>query len=264
VLKFNDLIGLPWGSQVFSHQGSPFMLLQPSLGDLLRETPRNTQIMYAKDIGFTLLTMGIGPGSTVVEAGTGSGALTTALAWTVGPQGKVISYDNREKMQVLARKNLTRLGMAERVEFKLRDIVEGFDEREMDALFLDVPNAYDYIEQVRAALKMGGYFGCILPTTNQVASLLSALRRYDFGFVDVCEIMLRYYKPSDTRLRPSDRMVAHTGYLIFARPILAGQTVVPPTKKAPGAGVVAANQVVSRSPEDNEEPAESAEENSDD
>ena len=54
VLKHDDLIGKPWGSQVFSHQGSPFFLLQPSLADILTELPRNTQIMYPKDIGFIL------------------------------------------------------------------------------------------------------------------------------------------------------------------------------------------------------------------
>ena len=95
----------------------------------------------------------------------------------------------------------------------------GFDETNADALFLDVPNPYDYMVQVRQALKPGGFFGTILPTTNQVQLLLLALHRQQFAFVEVCEIMLRHYKPVSTRLRPTDRMVAHTGYLIFARPV---------------------------------------------
>jgi tRNA (adenine57-N1/adenine58-N1)-methyltransferase len=78
---------------------------------------------------------------------------------------------------------------------------------------------HDYLPQVRAALKPGGYFGSILPTTNQVSMLLVALKRERFGFIDVCEIILRYYKPVPERLRPTDRMVAHTGYLIFARSV---------------------------------------------
>ena len=68
-LSHNDLIGKPWGSRVFSHMGSEFVLLQPSLADLLVETRRNTQIMYPKDIGFILLSMDIGPGKHVLEAG---------------------------------------------------------------------------------------------------------------------------------------------------------------------------------------------------
>lgn len=219
-INYDDLIGLPWGSQIFSHKGSSFFLLQPSLADLLKDTRRNTQIMYPKDIGFTLVTMGIGPGTQVVEAGTGSGALTTALAWAVGETGQVISYEIRDEMQNLARKNLRRLGLEHRVAFKSRDIGEGFDETDVDALFLDVQKAYDYIGQARQALKPGGHFGCILPTANQVEKVLTALFQYDFAFVDVCEIILRYYKPVPERLRPTDRMVAHTGYLVFGRPML--------------------------------------------
>ncbi|MCL4560440.1 MAG: tRNA (adenine-N1)-methyltransferase [Chloroflexi bacterium] len=223
VLNHDDLIGLPWGSQVFSHQGSAFFLLQPSLGDLLREIKRNTQILYPKEIGFILVQMGIGPGQHVLEAGTGSGALTTALAYMVGKEGHVTSYEARPEFQRLAQSNLKRAGLEDRVTFKLKDIQEGFEDRKSTRLILDVANPYDYMAQVRAALKPGGFFGSILPTTNQVAKLLIALRQERFAFLDVCEIMLRYYKPEPDRLRPTDRMVAHTGYLIFGRPILLSE-----------------------------------------
>ena len=220
IVQHDDLIGQPWGSQIFTHLGKTYFILQPSLSDLLRDLKRNTQIMYPKDIGFVLVTMGIGPGVHVLEAGTGSGALTIALAWAVGPQGRVTSYDQRPEMQNLARKNLERLGLIERVTLKQRDIAEGFDEQNVDALFLDVPNPYDYLLQARQALKPGGYFGTILPTVNQITRLLDAFHQYNYAFVDVCEIMLRYYKTVSERFRPTDRMVAHTGYLAFARPML--------------------------------------------
>ncbi len=219
-LNHNDLMGKPWGSRVFSHLGSQFVLLQPSLADILIETRRNTQIMYPKDIGFILISMDIGPGKHVLEAGTGSGSFTTALAFTVGVQGKVTTYESRAEFQHLAHKNLDRLGLADRVEFKLRDISEGFDERNVDAVFLDLPNPQDYILQAKEALKPGGYLGSILPTTNQVSTLLIALRRSNFAFIEVCEILLRYYKAVADRLRPTDRMVAHTGYLVFSRSIV--------------------------------------------
>ena len=219
VLKHDDLIGKPWGSQVFSHTGAPFFLLQPSLSDILNELPRTTQILYPKDIGYILIQMGVAPGQTVMEAGTGSGSMTIALATAVGADGNVISYEQKPDVQNLARKNVERIGLASRVTFKLRDIQEGFDESDADAFFLDVQNPFDYIGQVRNALKPGGFFGTILPTFNQVEKSLLALRKNKFAFIEVCELILRYYKPDASRLRPTDRMVAHTGFLVFARKI---------------------------------------------
>jgi tRNA (adenine57-N1/adenine58-N1)-methyltransferase len=216
-ISHNDLIGKTWGTRIDSHLGSPFILLQPSLSDILVETRRNTQIMYPKDIGFILITMDIGPGKRIIESGTGSGSFTTALAFAVGPQGRVFSYESRSEFQHLAKKNLERLGLADRVDFKLRDIIEGYDEHNVDAVFLDLPNPQDYLMQAKQALKPGGYLGSILPTTNQVSTLLIALRRANFAFIEVCEILIRFYKAHADRLRPTDRMVAHTGYLIFAR-----------------------------------------------
>ena len=220
VLQHDDIIGKPWGSRLYSHNGSPFFLMRPGLSDLLKQTKRNTQIMYPKDIGYIVMVMGIGPGVRVLEAGTGSGALTTALAYLVGDSGKVISYERREQMQNLARKNLDNLGLLDRVELKSGDILDGFEERDMDAIFLDIPNPYDYIPQVKASLKLGGFFGTILPTTNQVGGMLAALHTNDFAFIEVCEVLLRFYKPDYERLRPTDRMVAHTGYLVFARSVM--------------------------------------------
>lgn len=219
VLKHDDLIGKPWGSQVFSHTGAPFFLLQPSIADLLNDLPRNTQILYPKDIGYILIQMGISEGQTVMEAGTGSGSMTIALANAIGPQGRVISYEHKPDTQNLARKNLERVGLASRVDFKLRDIQEGFDETDADAFFLDVQNPFDYIPQVRDALKSGGFFCTLIPTVNQVEKVLLALRKNHFAFVEVCELLLRYYKTNPSRLRPTDRMVAHTGFLVFARKI---------------------------------------------
>ena len=225
VVKHDDLIGKTWGSQIFSHNGSAFFLLQPSLPDLLKNTKRATQIMYPKEIGYILLHMGIIPGTKVIEAGTGSGSFTAALAFYVGEKGSVYSYEVNEKTQSIARKSLAKLHLTERVEFKVKDISEGFDESDVDAVFLDVANSYDYMHIVKKALKPGGYLGCILPTMNQVVKLLITLRQNDFAFVDVCDISLRYYKSEPLRFRPADRMISHTGYLIFARSVTIDRTM---------------------------------------
>jgi tRNA (adenine57-N1/adenine58-N1)-methyltransferase len=218
-LAHDDLIGAEYGTEVFSHRGHGFFLLEPSTDDLIREIKRSSQIIYPKDAGFILMKLAVRPGQTVMEAGTGSGGMTTMLAQAVGPAGRVVTYEIRDDMQRNAMRNIERAGLSDRVTFKLRDIALGFDETDADAFFLDVPNPWDYTGQVRRALKGGGFFGSILPTTNQVSTLLSALERDRYEFVEVCELLLRYYKAVPERLRPADRMVAHTGFLIFARPI---------------------------------------------
>jgi tRNA (adenine57-N1/adenine58-N1)-methyltransferase len=225
IVSHDDLIGKQWGSQVYSHLGNPFYLLQPALGDLIIATRRTTQILYPKDIGFIIVSMGIGPGQHVVEAGTGSGAMTTALAYAVGLQGHVTTYEMRPEMLNLARKNLTHLGLQDRVTFKQADIKDGFDEQNIISLFMDIPTPENFIPQVRDTLTPGGFFGCIVPTTNQLMNLLPVLRHEDFAFIEICEILLRYYKPVPKRLRPTDRMVAHTGFLVFARPIIPSEDI---------------------------------------
>jgi tRNA (adenine57-N1/adenine58-N1)-methyltransferase len=242
ILPHDQLIGTPLGQEVFTHLGHAFFLLEPSTDDLIRDLKRTSQIIYPKDAGFILMKLSVKPGQTVLEAGTGSGGMTTILAQTVGPAGRVVSYDVRPDMQRVAQRNLDRLGLSERVTLKLRDIAAGFDETEADAFFLDVPNPWDYTTQVRQALKGGGFFGSIVPTTNQIATLLAAMQRDAYEFIEVCEVLLRYYKTVPERVRPTDRMVAHTGFLVFGRPITRQARPAPeaaeaaPAAQAEGAG----------------------------
>ena len=217
VIYHDDLIGQPYGREVKTHIGQVFMILRPSLHDLIMNVRRITQIIYPKEIGHILLKLSVGPGARIIEAGTGSGGLTLALAHMVRPTGRVYSYEERPEMSRAAARNLARVGLEEFVELKVRDIGEGFDEREVDALFLDVRTPWDYLAQVKGALATGGFFGSLVPTTNQVQDLIQHLDYHRFTDIEVLEIMIRGYKPVPERLRPTDRMIAHTGYLIFAR-----------------------------------------------
>lgn len=220
VVAHDELLGQPVGREVRSHMGYPFVVLEPSTFDLIHELKRTTQIMFPKDIAYVLMKLNVMPGSRVVEAGTGSGGLALALARAVGPDGRLYSYEARADILRLAQKNLEALGLASNVEFKLRDIGEGLDEQDVDALFLDLRQPSDYLEQAAASLKDGGFFGAILPTTNQVAELIYALEATrTFAHIEVEEILVRPYKAVPGRLRPTDRMIAHTGYLVFARKV---------------------------------------------
>jgi len=217
-IPHDAIIGQPFGSVVKTQLDHAYLLLQPATYDLVMRVKRASQIVYPKEIGYLILRMNIIPGARVVECGTGSGALTLALARLVRPHGRIYTYEERDDMLELARKNLERAGALDVVELKQRDIRAGFDERDADALFLDVREPWLFLAQAHAALKGGGFFGSLVPTTNQVADILLEMERTGgWADIEVVEILTRHYKPVAERLRPEDRMVAHTGYLIFAR-----------------------------------------------
>jgi len=219
IVEHDEIIGQPLGREIQSHLGQSFMILQPSLYDLLMNLKRSSQIIYPKEIGPILLRMNVGSGQRVIEAGTGSGALTLALAHSVRPDGMVYSYETRADMLTVARHNLERVGLARYVQFMQRDIAEGFTESDVDALFLDVREPWDYMPQVCEALADGGSFGALVPTCNQVSWLLSEMERQPFTSIEVMEVFERMYKPVPARLRPADVMVGHTGFLVFARKV---------------------------------------------
>ena len=219
VIAHDDLIDKPLGRVVLSRLGQPFMVLQPSIYDLLLHIKRTSQIIFPKEIGQILLRLDVASCHKIIEAGTGSGALTTALAQTIRDDGVIYSYEVRDDMLDIARRNLEACGLLHKVRLLQRDISEGFTETDADALFLDVREPWLYLQQVCTALSDGGFFGALVPTTNQVSWLLNELGRYPFTNIEVLEILERHYKPVASRLRPEDRMIAHTGYLIFARKI---------------------------------------------
>ena len=217
IFNHDEMIGQPWGTVVLSSLEQPALVLEASLSDLMTHVKRGTQIIYPKDAAYLVHRMNLRAGSRVVEAGTGSGVLTSALAWAVAPLGKVYTYEVRPDTYQLARRNLERVGMLPYVEMSLGSIDEGFRQRGVDALFLDVRSPGDFMDAARTALKPGGFFASLVPTTNQVSDLLNALDVHGFGDVGVEELLLRAYKPVAERLRPDDNMNGHTGFLVFAR-----------------------------------------------
>jgi len=239
LLKMDEVAQAGFGATARTHKGHPYRILKPTLHDCIKGVKRLTTIMYPKEIGYVLLKLGAGPGRRIVEAGSGSGGLTTALAWMAGETGKVYSCEKRPEFSKLARENLQRNGLAQRVEFFNVDITEGFPEeaKGADALFLDVREPTNCLAQAAEVVCPGAPIGFLLPTTNQISDLLRALETSDFEDVEVLEILLRRYKPVADRLRPEDRMVAHTGFLVFARHKgLEPAPWEPPAQVEPAAG----------------------------
>lgn len=218
-LDLDQVARISFGGTARTHRGTPYRVLAPTLYELIKGVKRSTTIMYPKEIGYVLLKLGAGPGRRIVEAGSGSAGLTVALAWMVGDTGRVYTCEKRPEFSELAGKNLERAGLAHRVSRYCLDIAEGFPEeaRGADALFLDVRTPWDYLDQAAAVVTPGAPVGFLLPTVNQISDLLRALEGSAFQDVEVLEILHRRYKPVPDRLRPEDRMVAHTGFLVFAR-----------------------------------------------
>lgn len=218
-IPYADLIGTAYGSQVQTNTGHKLFILAPNTDDVIRHLQRDGQIIFPKDLGYLMLKLGVRPGVQVIEAGTGSGGLTTALALMVGADGHVFSYERRDDMQKRAITNLKRLGLSDRVTFHLRDIKEGFEEHDVHALFLDVRDPWEYLPQARAALRGGGFFGAIVPTVNQIIELSERLYHGPWYMMEIEELILRPYKTIPARIRPDDQVVGHTGFLIFARAV---------------------------------------------
>ncbi len=177
---------------------------------------RKTQIIYPKETAYILWRLNLAPGKRVGEAGAGSGALTTAMARAVGPTGAVYTWEEDPRLAAQARKNLDFSDFAH-VTLKEGKLEEGLDQENLDAFFLDMRHPWEALPRVREALAPTGHVGILVPTANQVSASIRALETLGFFLLDVMEILMRFYKPVPARLRPTDRMVAHTGYLLFAR-----------------------------------------------
>ena len=216
-ISLDELIGKEFGVVFKSSLGIEFSALKPTLEDYIMKSSRKTQITYPKDIALIIMFSGIGPGSQVVEAGTGTGALTTALAHYVKPNGKIYTYELREEFQKNAKKNLKRTNLLDFVDLKSGDVTIGIDERDLDAVVLDlavpwlvVPNAYE-------ALKPSGTIVSFSPTIDQVVKTVEALKENNFVFIETIECMMRAMQVERGKTRPHTMMTGHTGYITHAR-----------------------------------------------
>jgi tRNA (adenine57-N1/adenine58-N1)-methyltransferase len=88
----HDLVlGSEEGTEVHSTLGTRLACWRPTLADFVLKMPRGAQVIYPKDIGALLVYADIALGNRVLEAGTGSGALTRPLCRATGPEGRVVS-----------------------------------------------------------------------------------------------------------------------------------------------------------------------------
>jgi len=217
VVDVSAEIGRPPGGAV-QWLGESYRLLRPSLADLLASVRRGPQIVTAKDAAYLGYLAGVAPGARVAEAGSGSGALTIALAYAVGAAGHVTSYDRRPEFLDAARRNVERAGLADRVTFRERDVArEGLDVRELASVVLDLPEPWEVLESARSALAPGGSVATYTPTYNQLERTVRALRAAGFDEVRALELIERPIHVGDGGTRPEFEMLGHTGFLAAGR-----------------------------------------------
>ena len=219
-VELGELIGRPYGSTIMSSLNISFHALKPLVRDRVLKTDRRTQVLYPKDIGYILLHVGVGSGSRVVEAGTGSGALTMALAEAVKPGGRIYSYDINPKFQGVAAGNIERARLMEYVELKEGDITVGIDESDVDAVILDLATPWLVVQHAYEALAGSGVFVSFSPTIEQVMKTVYALKEHPFIEVETIELLLRNYTVAENRTRPRTQMLGHSGYITTARKVI--------------------------------------------
>jgi tRNA (adenine57-N1/adenine58-N1)-methyltransferase catalytic subunit len=219
-IKLDDLIGRQFGEPVKSSLGFTFTALKPHLTDYIMKSSRNTQITYPKDAALIVMFSGIGPGSRILESGTGTGALTTALAHYVGPTGKVTTCELRPEFQKNAIKNLQRSKLIDNVELKLCDVTLGIEERGLDAVILDLATPWLVVPHAYEALKPSGTIVSFSPTIDQVVKTTEALQDNSFVFIETIECLMRAMQVERGKTRPQTLMTGHTGYITHARKVL--------------------------------------------
>jgi len=220
VVEHDDIIGAGEGSFVLASMGSKLVATRPRLADYTVKMPRGAAVVYPKDTGAIIVWADIAPGSVVLEAGTGSGALTLALLRAVGQPGRVVSVEQRTDHAAIASKRIVEfLGdLPENLELRIGDVEDNFEDVKPDRVVLDVPEPWHSVGPAVEHMASGGVFCCYLPTVPQVQEVRKALGASgSFIQATTFEILHREWTVEGRSIRPSHRMQGHTGFITVAR-----------------------------------------------
>jgi tRNA (adenine57-N1/adenine58-N1)-methyltransferase len=207
--------------EVYSHLGHKFHVLQPDLVDLYEKMPRAGSFLLKKDIGLIIANLGLGKGHKVVDAGAGSGSLAMFMGHIVGPEGKVITYEREKRFAKIAEKNIELAGLRRVVDLKVKDVSEGFEEKDcsINAVTLDLLGASHMIGGAQRILDKGGRIGVYTPYIEHARDVHLKLVKQGFLEVKTIESIEREFEFRHQGSRPKTFRVGHSGYLSFGRKV---------------------------------------------
>ena len=228
-ITHDDLIGLPEGSVVSTTAGLKFTAFIPLLADYVLSMPRGATIVYPKDAAMIVGVADIYPGARVLEAGVGSGALTLSLLRAVGPTGFVHSVERRQDFADNATANLTNYfsGLPENWKLDVGSVQEQEFTEKFDRVVLDMLAPWECVEMAANVLRPGGVFLAYVATTTQLSAIAEALKGDGhFTEPESSETIVRGWHHEGLAVRPQQRMIGHTGFLIQSRRMAPGVEVL--------------------------------------
>jgi tRNA (adenine57-N1/adenine58-N1)-methyltransferase len=234
-ISHDAVIGQPEGTWVRSSMGLRYVALRPTLAEFVLDMPRGAQVIYPKDLAMILFWADVYPGCRVLEAGMGSGALTLALLRAVGPDGRVITYEQREEFARRALANIhMRCGEVTNLTVRLGAVEDGVaDEEPVDRVVLDLPEPWKLTQAMARVLRPGGIFLSYVPTIIQSQQTAETLvRDRHWALVETFETLFRPWNIEGQSVRPFHRMVAHTGFITVARRVVPEEGAGAPLRVA--------------------------------
>lgn len=225
----DDLIGLPEGSVVSTSAGLQFTAFKPLLGDFVLSMPRGATIVYPKDAAMIIGVADVFPGAKVIEAGVGSAALSISLLRAIGPTGELTSFERREDFADIARENVrTYFGtVPTNWNLNIGSVQDSSIDKKYDRVILDMLAPWECISFAAEVLRPGGVFLAYVATTTQLSMTAEAIKE-DGHFTEPLssETIVRDWHHEGLAVRPMQRMIGHTGFLIVTRRMAPGVNVL--------------------------------------
>jgi tRNA (adenine57-N1/adenine58-N1)-methyltransferase len=228
-ITHDDLIGMPEGSVVSTTAGLKFTAFKPLLADYVLTMPRGATIVYPKDAAMIVGLADIYPGARVLEAGVGSGALTISLLRAAGDKGYVHSVERRVDFAENARSNVDAYfeGAPSNWKLDVGDLQDQNFDSEFDRVILDMLAPWECVDIAARSLRPGGVFMSYVATTTQLSATAEAIKQDGrFTEPESSETLVRGWHHEGLAVRPQQRMIGHTGFLIQSRRMAPGVEVL--------------------------------------